>query len=448
MQSRPGLLQAVVISRLQKVIENLRSSLWFVPGGIVVVGIILAIGSLTLDRTFGQHVSGLAHFGPASVSGAYAFLSTLAGGLLGIVGVSFSITIVTFTLASSQFGPRLVRNFMRSTSTQVVLGGLLGVIVFAIIVLADLPEESQSTQLPRVTLSISLLLGLFAIGLFIYFLHHIAISIQADRVVADVYGEVGRMLDRFFPEQRSAGEDLEHDTDSPEDAPIHLSASRTGYLQAVDGPALVEQATRDDLVVHVHHSPGDFVLKEGILAAIAGPGAAQFHTDRRSDYHTHFLLGDFPTPTQDIEFAIRQLVEIALRALSPGINDPFTACNCIDYLGATVSRIIRAGLPRSVLRDGEGKKRVVLKNTDLEGIVGAAFNQIRQEARQEFDVSIHLLDVLAAVAQQTEQQTARTIILDQAEEVARTLEPLAEAKPDRAALDERKTRLRRLAETP
>ncbi len=404
--------------------ERARTSFWFVPGLFTAGALVFAPLLIGIDREWRTSLldtfPGLERI---SASGTRALISTAAGAMLTLAGLAFSGTLVAMTLASNQFGPRLLRNFIRTRSTQVTLGMLLSTFVYCLLVLRGIRGEEESEFVPHLAAFTGFLGTLASLGVFIYFIHRIATSLRADQVTADVYANLRAAIDRFFPrvEDHEGGkEDSQEDSDAwkelEDESP--LPAPRDGYLLAIDLETLVERCADLDLRCRVLARPGHFLVTGAPLLAI--PGARPLDDNQVTALTDCFLIGPLRTPEQDFEFEVLQLVEVALRALSPGINDPFTAITCIDFLGAANSTIARRRLPPTVHRDSDGQARVHSHPISLEGTLDASFNQLRQAGSDKPDIVIRLLTALAhvhrscldAAQREAVEKHARLIIAD------------------------------------
>jgi uncharacterized membrane protein len=380
----------------------LRSSFWFIPSLMVVGAALLAAGAIHLDesRLWLPGIDGWWTFrgGP---DGARAILATIASSMITVAGVVFSITIVVLSLASSQFGPRLIRNFMNDRSSQVVLGTFTSAYVYCLLVLRSFGADREGEYTPLVSINIGFLLALAGIGVLIFFIHRVSASIQANHVVAKVCGQLDESIRRLYPEKmgEADAEGGAAETDLPDPVPgnpaLVLRAPASGYLQRIDGDGLLALAGANDLVIHLGVRPGDFVTRGVALAKVDGNGPP---ADGVPDALVGlFILGPERTTEQDVEYAVSQLVEIAVRALSPGVNDPFTAITCIDWIGVALATMAERKFPAAVRRDAEGRPRVVARVFTFGGLVDAALNQIRQNAAAVPAVSIHMLGMLASI---------------------------------------------------
>ena len=411
--------------RYRHVREAVTSGYWFIPTVMVCGAIGLALGAVAVDRRWAEPepVTGWLYGG--GYEGASTLLSTVAASIITVAGVVFSITISALTQASSQFGPRLLRNFMRDTGNQLVLGTFVATFVYCLLVLRTVHGKTADAEefVPQMATTVAVVLATATVAVLIYFIHHVSASLQApmviwtaradlDRVIGDL-GEdhrasaVGAAAPGTAADRREAGRHV-----LPPDFAVRSSpvpAGREGYVQAVDYGGLLDLAVADDLLLNVNYRPGDFVIQHAELARV-WPG--EQCTDRvRARLGELFLCGRNPTPEQDVEHAVRQMVEVAVRALSPGINDPFTASNCLDALGAGVAQVMRRGLPGPVYFDPRGKPRVVTVGTRFDGLVDTAFNQIRQNSRHSVAVMIRMIHVLAACGEHARSDEHRHVLL-------------------------------------
>jgi uncharacterized membrane protein len=397
----------------------------------------LALGSIVLDLATTER-SGWAYGG--GPDGARAVLSAIAASMITVAGVAFSVTIVALTLASQQFGPRLLRNFMRDRGNQVVLGTFIATFTYCLIVLRTI-RSGSAEFVPHVSVTIGILLALASLGVLIYFIHHAAVSIQAPEVIAMVAGDIQDGIERLFPEKLGCAAKEEHDDLSEEIAKNFevrgdvTTARASGYLQSINEDKLMEVAEKNDLVLLLKLRPGDFVVPDGELAKSQPCGRV---TDSmKNEIRGAFIFGTQRTHLQDLEFSIEQLVEVAVRALSPGVNDPFTAINCIDHIAAALCVLAQRSFPSPLRRDETGKLRVIAKPVSFEGIVHAAFDSIRQYGRSSAAVTLRLLDAIARIARCAQREADREALLSQALMIERgSHEGLSEER-DRLAVEER-----------
>jgi len=356
--------------------------------------------------------------------GASSLLGAIAGSMITIAGVVFSMTLVALSLASSQLGPRLLRNFMRDTTTQVVLGTFVATFLYCLLVLRTIRRAEETLFVPHLSVTLGVLLAVVSVGVLIYFIHHVSVSIQANEIVARVGKELIEEIERLFPE--NIGRGASRIPTEPPNADFldrfdrearPIGSTGDGYLQFVDGDALMALAMQEDVVIKVERRPGHYVVATRPLALVC-PG------NRLTDqlmYRVNcaFALGNQRTSGQDIEFAVNELVEIAIRALSPGVNDPFTAMTCVDRLGSALCRLAQQEMPSPYRYDTQDQLRVITPVFTFPDVTDAAFNQIREYGRSSAAVTIRLLETIAVVAGSVHRPEDRIALLRHAKMIAR-----------------------------
>lgn len=404
-------------TRFSKLLDSLHSSFWFVPTLMLVLAIALSFLTIRLDQTSQTDVIGQIGWayslGP---NGSRAILSAIAGSMISVATTAFSITIVALQLASSQFGPRLLRNFMQDTGNQIVLGTFISTFAYSLMVLRTINGVSENEFVPHIAVTCGIGLAIASIGVLIYFIHHSATSIQVDHVIAKVGCELDEAIDRLFPKQigRSASkyrqEPLASDLLATFDqAACPIPAASSSYVQAVDTDQLMQIATAGNLLIQLQHRPGDFVVK-GSPITLVYPAEA-VHKKLVGQIKDAFVLGSQRTDQQDVEFSINQLVEIAVRALSPGINDPFTAVRCIDQLSAALCHLAQKEIPSAYRYDDADALRVIAEPVTFVDVTDAAFNQIRQYGQTSVAVTMRLLEAIAVIAPFTHTKADRAALL-------------------------------------
>ena len=336
--------------------EELRTNLWLVPSLEVLLAVVLFAGTYALDRAAHDH--SLPSFVISTTpDGARQLLTTVAAAVITVVGVVFSIMIVALTLASTQFGPRMLRNFIRDRGTQHTLGVFVATFVYAILTLVSVGTGHPSF-VPAISITVTLLALVLDMGVLIYFINHISNSIQLPQVIAsiarDLVGAIaaeGARADVGLVESSLSLQEIERQM--AESGSI-LRTPRSGYLQFVDYATLVRLASSSNAVVRLHHRPGHFLVAGQPLATVWPPQAAA--SVGRSLERGH-LTGPYRTLAQDIAFAVDQLVEIAIRALSAAVNDTFTAMTCIDWLGESLCKIAAEWSPTLARWRGRSGRR-------------------------------------------------------------------------------------------
>lgn len=400
--------------------ERLRTSYWFIPTLLCVGAISLSFLTVHVDtileakwvRTTGWIWAG----GP---EGARNVLATIAGSTITVAGVVFSITIVALTLASSQFGPRLLRNFMADRPTQVVLGVFVSTFLYCLLVLRTVRGRDDVTFVPFLSITFGLVLGVASVGFLIFFIHHVANSILAENLIARVAGDLNEGVCRLFPEQIGEGErEIETEANRPsllDEEPHEIPAKRSGYIQAIGAERALALAQERGLIIRFQRRPGDFVAEGTVLAEVwPRLEAVDPVSDQLADL---VMLGRHRTPTEDLEYSIDQLVEVAVRSMSPGINDPFTAISCVEWLGAALVEVAGRKMPSRYRYDKEGALRVIADVTDFDGIAAAALNQVRQHGCTSVALTIRLLEILRRVAPKLQRARDRAALAEHAGQI-------------------------------
>ncbi|MBC1237905.1 DUF2254 domain-containing protein [Nostoc sp. 2RC] len=427
--------------KIGKLWDQLHSSYWFIPAVMTVLATALAFIMLNLDRTDKVTINYWWVY-TGGADGARSLLEAVAGSMVSVAATAFSITIVALQLAASNFGPRLLRNFMQDTGNQVVLGTFLGTFIYCLLVLRTIHGEGDgySQFVPQLAVTVGILLAIISIGVLIYFIHHASTIIQASHVIENVSADLHSAIERLFPEKIGRAEPEpeqrigEIPTSFDEEA-LPIRAKGTGYLQAIDDKELIKIAERYNLLLRLQIRPGKFVIQGSHLVLIF-PGT-KVNYQLTKQINNAFILGKERTEQQDVEFPINQLVEIALRAISPAVNDPFTAIRCIDRLSAGFCHLVQRNFPSACRYDNNNKLRVITENVDFARLIGSAFNQIRQYGRSDVAVTIRLLEAIAVIATFTNNSKYQIILRHHAEMIlADSREGLSQDK-DRKDVEEK-----------
>lgn len=419
--------------------ERIRTSFWFVPSLMILGSIVFFVATISLDyrlsRKWAQSVMYIYTGGP---EGARALLSTVAGSMMTVTGVVFSVTVVAFTLASQQFSPRLLRNFMRDPGNQFVLGTFMSTFVYCLLVLRTVRQFDGEEFIPHVSVTCATLLAILNIGVLVYFVHHAASSIQAPVIIANVAADLDKAIDRLFPlkmgDEGRHYDDLSQDQQEvagkvASDGGI-VGAPFAGYLQGIDESGIMKFAAEKEIVICCLHRPGDFLAFEQPMVKVWPPG--RLDDAMRDGVRSCLAIGGQRTQAQDLEFVIQQLVEIALRALSPSLNDPFTACACIERIRDAFTKMVMRDFPKAYRLDEEGALRVVTHATTLRGMLDAAFNHLRQSGVDNAAVAIRLLEAIEYVGRHAKREGDRRELLRQAEMIERGCRETIAEMNDRA----------------
>lgn len=428
--------------KLNKIWDSLRASYWFLPSLMALGGILLAFTMLYVDQKEVVKPKELIWIYRGGTEGARGLLSSVAGSIITVITTAFSITIVALQLAAANFGPRLLRNFMQDRGNQGVLGMFIGTFLYCLMVLRTIHGESNTEDafVPQLAVTVGLVLTVASIGVLIYFIHHASTIIQASHVIKEVATDLDNAIDRLFPEDIGQPRPENQQPPQPllkdfDQLAYPVTSAHTGYLQIIDNQALLNLASKHDLLLHIKSKPGDFVTK-GYCLMLAYPGES-ISQKLNHDLNRAFLFGKERTEQQDILFPVNQLVEIALRALSPGINDPFTAIRCIDRLSAALSQIVQRPVPSAYRHDIAGKLRVIAEPVSFEEAVDAAFGQIRRYGAADVAVTLRLFDAIALIAPQTTDLRYRSILQQHAEMILESSQNQLTNASDRQQVQER-----------
>src|SRR6185437_3318876 len=345
--------------------EELRTTLWVVPSIMVVVAVLLFVATFAVDVAAFHHELTLpVWIRTGSADAERQVLIAIAAAVITVIGVVFSVTLLALTLASQQFGPRMMRNFVRDIGNQVTLGVFVGTFVFSVLSLVSI--NSLSGQfVPHLSTSVAEALLLLDLGVLIYFIHHIAKSIQLPEVIARIADDLMHSIDAEFPDvvgtapdhgQPHSGKSVPELVKLLEDQGAVVPSQTSGYIQYVGYAQLIGIASRTDSFIRLEHRPGHYLAEGRPLAMVWPRHAAPEVALALSKAH---VTGPHRTLVQDPVFAIDQLVEIGIRALSAAVNDTFTALTCIDWLSAGLGRVSGRVLDEGVYRDSTGKVRLI-----------------------------------------------------------------------------------------
>ena len=362
-----------------RVWRRLTGSLWFVPGVLVSVMTVLGVSLVEVDARVSPDLGAEwpRLFG-AGAEGARALLATVATSMVTIAGVAFSITLVALAQASTQYTSRVLRNYMSDRTNQVILGSFVGIFAYCLVVLRTVRGGDGAEFVPAVAVFGGVGLGFVGIVLLIYFLHHISSSLQASTILARLARDTLRVVDRCFPAVPGGAEAPARARELPAGDWHPVPARRTGYVQGVEVAALVRVAREQGIVVRMSAGVGDFVIAGRPLAAVRGdappdPGVA-------GAIARAYAVADHRSTDEDPAWGIQQLVDVALMALSPGVNDTTTAITAIDHLSAVLARLAAWPAPSPYHHAGPAL-RVIVVVPEYSALVARALGAIREHAR-------------------------------------------------------------------
>lgn len=422
---------------------GLRSSLWFLPSLMVCGAVLAAVGLIELesaaDFELARHWPRL--FG-AGAEGSRGMLSAVATSMITVAGVVFSITIVALSLAASQYSPRLLRNFMSDRTTQAVLGAFVAIFAYCLVVLRTIrgPEEGAAF-VPALAVLGGGVLAFVGVFLLVYFVHHVASSIQVSSILDHIAEETRQAIDELFPEavgSAAAGAAVPEEARSARQWHA-VAAPGTGYLVSMNGDALLKLAEQASLVVEVVPRVGDFVVTGRPVLQVAGQ-TAQDPGHARA-LLACLVLGRQRTVHQDAPFGLQQIVDIALKALSPGIHDPSTATSCIDQLGALMVAAASRHMP-GAQRSTRGVLRLIARGPDFASMLALSFDAITDHAADHVEVYASLLVTLGRIAEATNDAQQQRCVLAQLDRVMDSAQRAALPSWGRKALEQQWSEVR------
>lgn len=405
--------------------DKVRTSLWFVPSLMVSGALGLAAITPVIDGLIpNSWINNTPLVFSGRAAGARAVLMTVSTAAIGVVGVVFSMTIVSLQLASSQFGPRLLRTYMRDQSNQVVLGTFLGTFLYCIVVLPTINETGESPFVPHIAVTISVLLAIVCLAMLVYYIDHIAQSIHADAVIDSVSRELEVVIDGLFPEDIGQGGAASDEKVEPSLAQDHESvqveAIGSGYIRFINGEKLLAIAESEDLYIYVLRPPGSFV-RQGDPIAEVWP-AERVDETVCSRIIASVALGAHRTTLQDMLFTFEQASEIAMRAMSPGINDPTTAMHCIDRIGAGLAQLVTRRVPSKWRADTSGVIRIRVDPAGLQDILESTVIAISRTAGVHLQVWLRLIEGLENAAQRARRAEDTEVLRACAQRLAKQAE--------------------------
>ncbi|HEX2198287.1 MAG TPA: DUF2254 domain-containing protein [Burkholderiales bacterium] len=407
------------MSRLRALWWRVRSSLWLVPGLLVLAATLLAAG---LVEAGGLHELDLQRRWPrlfgTGAEGARSLLSAIATSMLTVAGTVFSITLAVLSLAASQYSPRVLRTFMDDRPTQLVLGVLVAVFVYCLVVLRTI-RGGQEPFVPSLAVLGGIVLAFVAVGFLVFFIHHLASSIEAPSILDRVAHGTDAAVEELFPEELGAEAD-ESAVDASADgirawAPV--PAEQTGYIVSLDNEALLSFAQAQDRVVRMELAIGDYALKGQPVAWLEGTHAVDGKAQR--SLNACYSYDRQRTIEQDAAFGLQQLVDVALKALSSGMNDQSTAVLCIDRLTEVLVRLARRRIETPYRRD-DTALRVIAIGPSFTDLVGIAFTDVRESGADKATVLERLLWSLERIGDATANIHRRKLLADEAARIAET----------------------------
>lgn len=414
---------------LASILTSLRSSLWFIPAVIVGAAVLLALLMVELSGTVGRDLATRwpSVFG-AGADGARGMLAAIAGSMITTAGVIFSITIVVLSLASTQYTSRLLGNFMRNRVNQVVLGVFVGIFAYCLVVLRTI-RGGDAEVVPTLAVFVGVLLAFVGIAYLIFFIHHIAMAIQASHILSSVARETIGVIHHRFPEEIGDGAPSVPEAPVPAPAAWHaVPAARSGYVTHIEGDDLMQAAVEAGVVVRLERVMGEFVVEGTPLLSVSAPAG----TELAQRLRRRVVLSSLRTIDQDVAFGFRQLADVALKALSPGINDTTTAVMSVQWATAALAELARRHPVSPWRLDDGGALRVVAPAPTFEGLLHDTFSEIRQNAEGNVPVLRALVTGIGELAPLTRDPARRQALARELDHIIEAAERTLSTPHDRA----------------
>jgi uncharacterized membrane protein len=436
------------VSRLAQWPNRIRESLWFVPmlivlGAVALAGIMIFIDS-RVSRDLLQQWPLL--FG-AGAEGERAMLSAIATSMITVAGVTFSITMVAVAQSANQYTSRVLGNFMRDRPNQTVLGVFVGVFAYCLVVIRTIHDDGEDmTFVPSLSVLVAFLLALMAMGFLIYFIHHIAQSLQSSTLVSRVREDTVRAVDRLFPDDlgdEADASELRRDAQPGIDR-LSVESDRTGYIQSVQNDALIGVADELGAVLRMERGIGEFVVEGELLVTLQGRDTLP--DDQRDTLLRAYDITQSRTVEQDAAYGVRQMVDVALKALSPASNNTTTAIRCVDHLSAVLCRVASRRI-ESRVRAGEHGPAVIARGPTFRSLVDTAFDEIRRSAAGNISVLERLLASIERIAGFCSAPGRREVLREHVDRIAEIADRTIPSAADREHVVDRCNAVRRRLET-
>lgn len=435
----------IMNARLIKLWQDLQGSYYFIPGVMAIGSIILALVTAHIDRIYDYgFFRDLGWFYSNSPESARVILSTIAGSMITVAGVTFSMTMVAVSSAAAQYGPRLIGNFMRDRANQFTLGTFTSTFVYCLLILRVTRtgdtgggEDALADLVPNFSLLVAFAMTLGSVAVLIYFVHHIPETLNVGNITSRVGRKLRKDITELFPNDMglSNAQESTDEADYDIEKSISIDANAEGYLQALDNDAVLKFAVKHGAVVKLQYRPGDFVVKGNVLLNVwARDGLGD---EARDDFRGCFAMGRERTAYQNTLFLADELVEILGRALSPGINDPFTAINCMNWYHSAVNAMCAGRSPSPYRFDEKDNLRVIAHPTKFERLAEILFGQSRPYVAADRNAALHMMKIITECAAEAQSPSQKDILIRHLEALYQSAMQALKMSVDREEIENR-----------
>jgi len=388
--------------------SEMRASYWYTPLMMLIIVICLATFTIHLDEL---HI--LAKYGKISwliggnPDGARSFLSTIATAMITVASITFSMTLLAVTFAGSQIGPRLTTNFMRDKTNQLTLGFFIAAFLYCLLILRSIVQNNTKDiiasndgilYVPQISLLVALIMAITGLIILVYYIHHVPNSINMSNVVSSVGTLLFNQCEKRFPLGVGDGVQEKKIIISPSyhHCITTVPSNTYGYIRILDSERLMDLAKKNDCVLQLESDIGDFITNGIPLLLVYSKQSVtkEFIEQCQKVY----AMGNKRNQEQDLDFLVNELIEIIARALSPGVNDPYSAINAFDWLHLFLNKIACTSQPCRARKDADGHIRLITAFKDIGYYIEMVFTKTRLYVCKDYNVTVHALKVLRQLA--------------------------------------------------
>ena len=386
--------------------KKAKKSFWFIPFLFSLISLLLSLITFYFDWWLSQHdypIFPKVLFSNFNLS--MTIISTIASSIMTMTTITFSTIMVVLTTFLSQYSPRTLQNFINDRPTQRVLAIFVSGVVYCITLLVLLQDESG--QKLYISSAFAGIVAVICLFVFVYFVHHVSNWVKVSNLIHNITIKTNNKIDNSYLYRKNAIKEPPTFNESffDEVEPIYVYSKDSGYLQQIDLEGMIKKATKDKAIIRMVKTPGEYLLEETPVMTVWTK-----NDDINGENYLRFLLlGPDKEPMEDIELGIRKLVEIALRAISPAINDPNTAKNCIEEIGIILSKLAKHKLPSSYLSDDENNVRVILEQPTFVDHLYKSFYQLRHYGKQDVSIITEILRSLRMIGENNNGETKRLV---------------------------------------